>query len=108
MVVTVRKGFCSKVKSRQTYIGRSCKFYCTASLPAEEIAHGPKFKPREFHRIANDQLPTNPLMILTMKRYGDIFKVRNPIGNFSDELVVSHHGACCIDFKDSEIDHGGE
>jgi hypothetical protein len=114
MAVTVRKGFCSKVQSRQTYIGRSCRFIVrTASLPAVEIAHGlSKFEPRAFRRIANDQLPANPLMILMERREGDIFKVRNPIRNCSDKLLDFHYRAFSIsidfEFKDSEMNQAGE
>jgi hypothetical protein len=114
MVVMVRKGFCSKVQSRQTYIGRSCRFYCTvrtASLPAVEIAHRlSKFEPRAFRRIANNQFPTNPLIIIIERRYGDIFKVRHPIRNFHDKPVgiLYRQEARQYEFKDSEMNQGGE
>jgi hypothetical protein len=39
----------------------------------------------EFLRIALDQFPTNPLIIMAEKRYGEIFKVRNPIRCILDE-----------------------
>jgi hypothetical protein len=85
----------------------------TASLTAVEIAHGlSKIEPRDFLRIANDQLPTNPLMILMERREGDIFKVRNPIRNCSDKLVDFHYWAFSIsidlEFKDSEMNQAGE
>jgi hypothetical protein len=35
-------------------------------------------------------------------RYGDIFKVRNPIRSFHDKLVDVLYGAFFIEFKDSE------
>jgi hypothetical protein len=60
--------------------------------------------------MANNQLPTNPLMILMLIREGDIFKVRNPIRNYSDKLVEIHYRAFSIDveFKDSEMNQCGE
>jgi hypothetical protein len=83
----------------------------TASLPAVEIAHGlSKLEPRAFYPIANDQLPTNPLIIMFETRHGEIFKMRNPIRNYSDKLVDIHYRAFSIDveFKDSEMNQGGE
>jgi hypothetical protein len=42
------------------------------------------------------------------RRHGEIFKVRNPIKNFHDKLVDIHFRACCIEFKDPEMNQGGE
>ena len=83
----------------------------TARLPAVEIAHGlSKFEPRAFCPIANDQLPTNPLIITFETRHGDIFEVRNPIRNFHDQLVAILYRAVATkcEFKDSEMNQGGE
>ena len=104
---------CSEVQSRQTkhILEGAADIGRTASLPAVEIAHGlSKLEPRAFCPIANDQLPTNPLMILIERRDGDIFKVRNPIRNYSDRLVDIHYRAFSIDveFKDSEMNQCGE
>ena len=60
----------------------------TASLPAAEIAHVlSDFKPRGFRRIANNQSPTNPFIIMIERRDGEIFEVRNPIRNLRDKFV---------------------
>src|ERR1700728_1975184 len=112
MVVTVRKGFCSKVQSRQTYIGRSCR-YCTYSMFSrgrDSARTLTTLEHRAFYPMANNQLPTNPLMILMLIREGDIFKVRNPIRYYSDKLVEIHYRAFSIDveFKDSEMNQCGE
>jgi hypothetical protein len=84
----------------------------TASLPAVEIAPGlSKFEPREFRLIASNQFPTNPLIIMIKIRCGDIFKVRNPIRKVHDKLVEILYRAFFIikcEFKDSEMNHGGE
>jgi hypothetical protein len=44
------------------------------------------------------------------RRYGDIFKVRNPIRNCFDKLLDIHYRASVIDFefKDSEMNQGDE
>jgi hypothetical protein len=57
----------------------------TGRLPAAEIAH--VLSSMAFHLIANDQFPTNPLIIMIEMRYGEIFKVMNPIRNFHDKLA---------------------
>jgi hypothetical protein len=78
----------------------------TARLP-----HGlSSLEHRAFYPIANNQLPTNPLMILMVKRDGDIFKVRNPVRNFHDKSVGILYRAISIDFefKDSEMNQAGE
>jgi hypothetical protein len=42
------------------------------------------------------------------KRHRYIFKVRNPIRNFHDKLVVILYMAFLTEFKDSEVNQGGE
>jgi hypothetical protein len=42
------------------------------------------------------------------KRYGEIFKMRNPIRNCHDKLVDIHFRACYTEFKDPEMNQGGE
>jgi hypothetical protein len=61
-----------------------------------------------FHLIANDQFPTNPLIIMIEIRHGEIFKVRNPIKNIHDKLVDIHREVVTWEFKDSEVDQAGE
>jgi hypothetical protein len=63
-----------------------------------------------FHLIANDQFPTNPLIIIIVIRHGEIFKVRNPIRNFLDKLVDIRYREVVtkIEFKDSEMNQAGE
>jgi hypothetical protein len=41
-------------------------------------------------------------------RHGEIFKVRNPIRNLHGKLVDIHLRACRIEFKDPEMNQGGE
>ena len=41
-------------------------------------------------------------------RHGEIFKVRNPIRNLHGKLVDIHFRACRIEFKDPEMNKGGE
>jgi hypothetical protein len=43
-------------------------------------------------------------------RQGDIFKVRNPIRSFRDKSLAILYGAVGIkvEFKDSEMNQGGE
>ena len=76
-----------------------------------EIAHGlSRFEPEACCPIANDQFPTNPLIIVIEIRHGEIFKVRNPIRNCSDKLGDIHYRAFSIDyeFKGSEMNQAGE
>jgi hypothetical protein len=63
-----------------------------------------------FHLIANDQFPTNPLIIMIEMRHGEISKVRNPIRNFLDKLVdiLYKESVTKIEFKDSEMNQAGE
>ena len=69
-----------------------------------------KFQPRAFCPIANDQLPTNPLMMLVVNRDGDIFKVRNPIRNCSEKsaAILSSEVAIKLVFTDSEMNQDGK
>jgi hypothetical protein len=83
----------------------------TEDLPVEEMAHGLslfEFEPRAFRPIANNQFPTNPLIIRTAIGHREIFKVRNPIRNFHDKLVDILYRALSIQFKDSEMNQAGE
>jgi hypothetical protein len=74
-----------------------------------EIAHVLSSKTRVFHLIANDQFPTNPLIIMIEIRHGEIFKVRNPIKNIHDKLVdILHREVVTWEFKDSGVDQAGE
>jgi hypothetical protein len=61
-----------------------------------------------FHLIANDQFPTNPLIIMVEMRYGEIFKVRNPIRNLHDKLAPQTPVSVNIEYKDLEMNQGGE
>ena len=65
---------------------------------------------RAFVPITNNQFPTNPLIMMTEKRYGEIFKVRNPIRDLLDKLVDILYRAFIIkfEFKASEVYQAGE
>jgi hypothetical protein len=60
--------------------------------------------------MANNQFPTNPLIIMSERRHGEIFKVRNPIRNLHDKSVDILYRAVAIkfEFKDSEMSQGGQ
>jgi hypothetical protein len=63
---------------------------------------------RAFRLIANNEFHTNPLIITSETRHGEIFKMRKPIRNFQDKLVDIHFRPCCIELKDSDMNQGGE
>ena len=56
---------------------------------------------RAFRRIANNQFPTNPLIIIIEIRHREIFKMSSPIRNVHDTLVDIHYMAFSIEFKDT-------
>jgi hypothetical protein len=67
-------------------------------------------KLRAFHPVAHNQFPANPLIVMIERRHGEIFKVRNPIRNIHDKSVAILYSAVVgkMDFKDSEMNKGGE
>jgi len=68
------------------------------------------FEQRAFRPIANNQFPTDPLIIMIERRHRKIFKVGNPIRNFHDKSVAILYSAVFgkMDRKDSEMNKGGE
>ena len=61
-----------------------------------------------FRLIALDQFPTNPLIIMIGRTYGEIFEVRNPIRNFHDQLAPKMPFFANTEFKESEMNQARE
>jgi len=90
------------------YLFRLCIYGCTVLYYNSSEAS--LLEQRAFRLIANNQFPTNPLIIMFELRYGEIFKVRNPIRNCRDKWVDILDRAAFRKFerKDSEVNKGGE
>jgi hypothetical protein len=64
---------------------------------------------RAFRPTANNQSPTNPLIIKIETRHGEIFKVRNPIRNFRYKWVaILYRAFITFECKNSEMNECGE